>query len=70
MNNKILELFNFCGENHIDFTYETGESGTNQITHYINGKEKRITIKICNPDDENLGNLIDEKIKEFRSKVL
>lgn len=66
MNNKVFDLFNFCGENHIDFTYETGENGINQITHSINGKEKRITIKICNPDDENLGNLIDEKIEELK----
>lgn len=70
MKNKIFELFNFCGENHIDFTFETGENGINQITHSINEKKRNILIKICNPEDKNLDNLIDEKIKEFRSIIL
>lgn len=70
MNNKVFELFNFCGENHIDFTYETGENGINQITHSFNEKQRSINIKICNPEDENLDKMIDEKIKEFRSIIL
>jgi len=70
MNQKLFELFNFCGENNIDFVYETGENGLNQITHSFNEKHKNIIIKICNPDDENLDKMIDDKITEFRVKVL
>lgn len=66
MNNKVFDLFNFCGENHIDFTYETGENGINQITHSINEKQKNVVIKICNPEDKNLNKLIDEKIEELK----
>lgn len=70
MNQKLFELFNFCGENNIDFTYETGENGINQITHSFNEKQRNVIIKICNPEDENLDKMIDEKITEFRVKVL
>lgn len=70
MNQKLFNLFNFCCENNIDFIYETGENGINQITRSFNEKQKNITIKICNPEDENLGKLIDEKIKEFRVEIL
>jgi len=66
MNQKLFELFNFCGENNIDFIYETGENGLNQITRSKNGKTDIISIKICNPEDENLDNMIDEKIKEYK----
>ena len=66
MNQKLFELFNFCGENNIDFIYETGENGINQITHSINEKNKCVVIKICNPEDENLDKMIFEKITLFK----
>jgi hypothetical protein len=70
MNQKLFELFNFCGDNNIDFIYETGENGLNQITHSFNGKKKEILIKICNLEDEKLDNMIEEKIKEFKSLII
>ena len=66
MNQKLFELFNFCGENNINFVYETGENELNQITHSLNEKKREVFIKICNPEDENLGKMIDEKIKDIR----
>lgn len=69
MNNKVFELFNFCGENHIDFSYETGENGINQITHSFNEKQRSVSIKICNPEDKNLDKLIDDKITELKNLI-
>lgn len=69
MNEKLFELFNFCGVNKIDFIYETGENGINQITHSINEKQRSVVIKICNPEDENLNKLIDDKIKEINVQI-
>jgi len=65
--NKLFELFKFCGDNRIDFTYETDEKGINQITHFFNENEKHVNVKVCDPKDENLDKLIDEKIKELSS---
>ena len=69
MNQKLFELFNFCGKNNIDFTYETSENGKNQITHSINETQRNILVKISDPEDENLDKLIDDKIKEFLSII-
>jgi hypothetical protein len=67
MNQKLFELFNFCGENHIDFQYEAVEDGKNRITHCKNGNRDAISIVISDPEDEHLDELIDNKIKEFKS---
>lgn len=69
MNQKLFDLFNFCGKNNIDFQYETKDGGENRITRCKNGNKDAISIVIGDPEDEHLNDLIDEKIKLFSSEL-
>ena len=69
MNEKLFELFNFCSKNNIDFNYETSEDGKNEITHIINKNERVIMIKIVDPEEKNLNQMIDNKINEIISQI-
>lgn len=70
MNQNLFKLFNFCGKNNIDFIYETEESGKNQITHIIDKNQRVISIKIVDPEDENLNELIEKELIQLSSIIL
>lgn len=60
---RIMKLVHFCFTNKIDFTYQKEENGNN-IT--IIGKPQiSVVLNIEDPEDKNLGKMIDEKLVEL-----
>lgn len=62
MNNKINRLFEVCGINNFEFTYQK-EGDKNFITHSLN--PNKIIVNIINVEDVDLEELLDNKIKEL-----
>ncbi len=63
MVSKLNELFEICGINDFEFTYQK-EGDKNFITHSTDNK--KITVNIPNPDDEELEMLLTNKIVELK----
>jgi formiminotetrahydrofolate cyclodeaminase len=63
MTDKLNHLFEICGINDFEFTYQK-EGDKNFITHSLN--PNKILVNISNIDDEDLEKLLDDKIKELK----
>lgn len=63
MTNKLNQLFEICGKNHFEFTYQK-EGDKNFITHSIN--PNIILVNIIDVDDVNLDSLLSDKIEELK----
>lgn len=60
---KIYELLNFCFTNKIEFMFQKEEN-----ENYINIKTTpniSVVLNISDPDDKNLGKLLDDKLVEL-----
>lgn len=60
---KIYELVNFCFTNKIEFMFQKEEN-----ENYINIKTTpniSVVLNVSDPDDKNLGKLIDDKLVEL-----
>ena len=63
MTDKLNELFQVCGINDFEFTYQK-EGDKNYITHSLN--PNKILVNISDIEDENLEKLLDDKLKELK----
>jgi hypothetical protein len=63
MTDKLNHLFEICGINDFEFTYQK-EGDKNFITHSLN--PNKILVNISDIDDEDLEKLLDDKIKELK----
>jgi hypothetical protein len=63
MTDKLNELFQVCGINDFEFTYQK-EGDKNFITHSLN--PNKILVNISDIEDENLEKLLDDKLKELK----
>lgn len=60
---KIYELLNFCFTNKIEFMFQKEEN-----ENYISIKTTpniSVVLNISDPDDKNLGKLLDDKLVEL-----
>jgi hypothetical protein len=62
MTDKLNKLFEVCGVNNFEFTYQK-EGDKNFITHSLNPNV--ILVNIINIEDVDLEKLLDDKIKEL-----
>lgn len=60
--NKLKELLEVSAKLNFEFTLQK-EGDVNYITYDLNSKS--IVVNVINEDDENLPNLINEKVKEL-----
>jgi hypothetical protein len=59
MNKPLLDLFETAGKNDFEFTYKTGD-GDNVLT--LDLENKKLTLIIGNPEDENLETTLRDAI--------
>ena len=62
MTDKLNKLFEICGINNFEFTYQK-EGDKNFITHSLNPNV--ILVNIISIEDADLEKLLDDKIKEL-----
>jgi hypothetical protein len=63
MTDKLNQLFEVCGINDFEFTYQK-EGDKNFITHSLN--PNKILVNISDIEDVELEKLLDDKIKELK----
>jgi hypothetical protein len=63
ISNKLNDILIFCSKHRMIFTFQ--KEGEVNFIDISNDSEKKVVINICNIDDENLNNLLDEKIEEL-----
>jgi hypothetical protein len=63
MTDKLNQLFQVCGINDFEFTYQK-EGDKNFINHSLN--PNKILVNISDIEDVELEKLLDEKIKELK----
>ena len=63
MTDKLNKLFEICGINDFEFTYQK-EGDKNFITYEL--EPKKILVNISNLEDDELDKLLDEKISELK----
>ena len=63
MTDKLNELFQVCGINDFEFTYQK-EGDKNFIIHSLN--PNKILVNISDIEDIELEKLLDDKIKELK----
>ena len=64
MGDALNELFELCAKYTVDFEYRTNGSGKNTITY--DQKEKKLTIDLCDSEDEKFGDRLRAKINELK----
>lgn len=63
MIDKIFQLLKISGSNNFSFSFQK-EGTENYIKYSVD--EKSIIINVVNPDDPNLENMLNEKLKELQ----
>jgi hypothetical protein len=64
MTEKLNELMRICGINHLVFVYQ--KEGNKNFIEKIDEPEKTIIVNIVDTEDNELGPLLDSKIKELK----
>ena len=65
MPEKLIELFEYCSKNKIDFHYLLDDDANKNSIVY-NKKNKILTVRLPDLKDDTFDNKIDEKLKELK----